>query len=84
MRCSLVLVALYSLSSTAAARSQAAVATAHVDVRLYDPEHLAQTTNYDQARPSHALPVRATLWEVHPITRIELFDAATGKWTSLP
>lgn len=51
---------------------------------LYDPEHFAQTTNYDPARPSHGLTVRATLWEVHPITHIDVFDAATRTWTSLP
>jgi hypothetical protein len=51
---------------------------------MYDPEHFAQTTNYDPARPSGGLKVRATLWEVHPVTRIEVFDAATRQWRSLP
>ena len=51
---------------------------------LYDPEHFAQTTNYDRARPSHGATVRATLWEVHPVTRIEVFDAASGMWRTLP
>lgn len=51
---------------------------------LYDPEHFAQTTNYDPARPSHGAVVRATLWEVHPVTRIEVFDARSGRWKTLP
>ena len=51
---------------------------------LYDPEHFAQTTNYDPARPSHGAPVRATLWEVHPVTRIDVFDARSGRWKTLP
>lgn len=51
---------------------------------LYDPEHFAQTTNYDPARPPKGLTVRATLWEVHPVTKIEVFDRATGAWRTLP
>jgi uncharacterized protein YraI len=51
---------------------------------LYDPEHFAQTTNYDPARPSAANTVRATLWEVHPVTRIEVFDGRTRQWRALP
>ncbi len=53
---------------------------------MYDPEHFAQTTNYDPAQPSSptALTVRATLWEVHPVTRIEVFDPATHAWKSIP
>lgn len=49
---------------------------------LYDPEHFAQTANYD----SHpvANPVRATLWEIHPITRIEVFDGQTKTWREIP
>lgn len=50
---------------------------------LYDPEHFAQTTNYDPARPSRGATVRATLWEIHPITKIELFDSATRSWRAL-
>jgi hypothetical protein len=51
---------------------------------MYDPEHFAQTSNYDPAHPSGGVKVRATLWEVHPVTRIEVFDPATGQWRSLP
>ena len=51
---------------------------------LYDPEHFAQTANYDPRRPSNGVKVRATLWEVHPVTRIEVFDRATNQWTALP
>jgi uncharacterized protein YraI len=51
---------------------------------LYDPEHFAQTTNYDPARPSSGPTVRATLWEVHPVTKIEIFDSGTGQWRSIP
>jgi hypothetical protein len=53
---------------------------------MYDPEHFAQTTNYDPAQPPspNALMVRATLWEVHPITKIEVFDPATHAWKSIP
>jgi hypothetical protein len=51
---------------------------------MYDPEHFAQTTNYDPAQPSGGLKVRATLWEVHPVTQIEVFDAATRQWHALP
>lgn len=51
---------------------------------LYDPEHFAQTTNYDPAHPSHGNTVRATLWEVHPVTGIEVFDSTTGQWRRLP
>jgi uncharacterized protein YraI len=51
---------------------------------MYDPEHFAQTTNYDPAQPSNAPTVRATLWEIHPITKIEVFDPTTGKWRAIP
>lgn len=51
---------------------------------LYDPEHFAQTTNYDPDHPSGGTKVRATLWEVHPVTRIDVFDSATNQWKSLP
>jgi hypothetical protein len=51
---------------------------------MYDPEHFAQTTNYDPAQPSNGLHVRATLWEIHPITKIEVFDPATRTWHAIP
>lgn len=51
---------------------------------LYDPEHFPQTRNYDPSRPAHGPTVRATLWEIHPVTRIELFDARTARWRTLP
>ena len=53
---------------------------------MYDPEHFAQTTNYDPAQPPspNALMVRATLWEVHPVTKIEVFDPATHQWKAIP
>ena len=51
---------------------------------MYDPEHFTQTTNYDPRQPTPGPTVRATLWEIHPITKIELFDPASGKWRTLP
>jgi hypothetical protein len=51
---------------------------------MYDPEHFLQTTNYDPHQPTPGPTVRATLWEIHPITRIEVFDSAGGRWRTLP
>jgi hypothetical protein len=51
---------------------------------MYDPEHFTQTANYDRHRPAPGPKVRATLWEIHPITRIEVFDPAGGGWRTLP
>jgi hypothetical protein len=51
---------------------------------LYDPEHFAQTANYDPANPSGGVKVRATLWEIHPVTALEVFDSQTGQWKALP
>ena len=51
---------------------------------MYDPEHFAQTTNYDAAKPSTAATYRATLWEIHPITKIEVFDAQSRSWKTVP
>jgi len=67
----------------------AAAVTAGDSVRvsgwlMYDPEHFAETTNYDPAHPSTGNLVRATLWEVHPITKIEVFDASSKQWRLLP
>jgi hypothetical protein len=41
--------------------------------------------DYEFDRPTHARrpgrpPPRGTVWEVHPVTRIEVFDAALGAW----
>ncbi len=49
---------------------------------MYDPEHYAQTASYDASQPGPF--VRATLWEIHPITRLEVFDPATRAWRALP
>ena len=52
---------------------------------MYDPEHFTQTTNYDPAHPFPNNPkVRATLWEIHPITKIEVFKSSTGQWRAIP
>lgn len=52
---------------------------------LYDPEHYAQTANYDSTHAAtNAVLVRATLWEVHPVTRMEVFNPQTGQWRQLP
>lgn len=66
-----------------------AAATAGDSVRIsgwlmYDPEHFAETTNYDPARPIAGPKFRATLWEIHPITKLEVFDPATHAWRTLP
>ena len=39
---------------------------------LFDPQH----TN-------HLKKYRSTLWEIHPITKIEVWDTATEKWVNL-
>ncbi len=50
---------------------------------MYDPEHFTQMTNYDPAKPYASTPkVRTTLWEVHPITKIEVFE--NGAWKAIP
>ncbi|HEX9107232.1 MAG TPA: hypothetical protein VF832_08385 [Longimicrobiales bacterium] len=50
---------------------------------MYDPEHYDVTAGYDPAHPpAHA--VRATLWEIHPVTKLEVFDPATKTWRTLP
>ena len=50
---------------------------------MYDPEHFTQMTNYDPAHPySNIAKVRATLWEIHPITKIEVFES--GAWKTIP
>lgn len=50
---------------------------------MYDPEHFTQMTNYDPAKPfANVAKVRASLWEIHPITKIEVFSA--GGWHSIP
>jgi uncharacterized protein YraI len=50
---------------------------------MYDPEHFTQMTGYDPAKPyANVAKVRATLWEVHPITKIEVFQ--NGGWKAIP
>ena len=39
---------------------------------LFDPQH----TN-------HLKKYRSTLWEIHPITKIEVWDTDTEKWVDL-
>ena len=39
---------------------------------LFDPQH----TN-------HLKKYRSTLWEIHPITKIEVWDTDTEKWVNL-
>lgn len=54
---------------------------------MYDPEHFAQSSTYDPAKRSPTVAdraVRTTLWEIHPVTKIEIFDQATGAWSPLP
>ena len=53
-----------------------ALARRHAEVRIsgwvmYDPEH-----------PDHLGRLRATLWEIHPVTAVEVRDA-TGAWVPL-
>jgi hypothetical protein len=39
---------------------------------LFDPQHA-----------NHLKKYRSTLWEIHPITKIEVWDTDTEKWTNL-
>jgi hypothetical protein len=51
---------------------------------MYDPEHFSMMPHYDPSKTYKDAQVRATLWEVHPITKIEVFDGSTKQWRSLP
>ena len=35
---------------------------------------------YEGATPSHGMPPHATFWEIHPVTRIEVWNDATGRY----
>ena len=49
---------------------------------LFDPEHFDAVDGYVSASGKPAAnPWRATLWELHPVTRIEVCRA--GRWTDL-
>lgn len=48
---------------------------------MFDPEHFDQMYKYDAANPSTASKYRVTLWEIHPITKIEV--RRNGAWVSL-
>ena len=38
---------------------------------------------YDPSHKNHLRRYRSTLWELHPVTRIEVFDHAHGVWVDL-
>jgi hypothetical protein len=46
---------------------------------MYDPDHPAQL--YDPADPNKKNKFRQTLWEVHPVTKIEVWQ--NGAWVDL-
>ena len=48
---------------------------------MFDPEHYDQMYRYDPANTSKSGKYRATLWEIHPITRLEVWRS--GRWVSL-
>jgi hypothetical protein len=48
---------------------------------MFDPEHYDQMYKYDPADASTASKYRITLWEIHPITDIEVWRG--GRWCSL-
>jgi len=39
---------------------------------------------YDGGRPTFGFPVHLAMWEIHPVTRIELWDAAGARFVELP
>lgn len=45
--------------------------------RLYDFE-------YEGAPPQYGFPSRVTNWEIHPVTRIEVWDDATAAFVEIP
>ena len=53
---------------------------------MYDPEHFAQTADYDPARPVATIlspAVRSALWEIHPVTedpRSSIRRPVRGSW----
>jgi hypothetical protein len=46
---------------------------------MFDPDHPSQL--YDPANPNKKNKHRQTLWEVHPVTKIEVFQG--GAWVDL-
>jgi len=48
---------------------------------MFDPEHWDQMYRYDVTNPATASKYRFTLWEIHPVTRIEV--RRQGAWLSL-
>jgi hypothetical protein len=48
---------------------------------MFDPLHYDQMWQYDSAADTTGTKARITLWEIHPITRIEVFK--NGTWRSL-
>ncbi|HEV8150105.1 MAG TPA: SH3 domain-containing protein [Gemmatimonadales bacterium] len=48
---------------------------------MFDPEHWDQMYRYDPANPATGSKYRVTLWEIHPVTRIEV--RRPGGWIPL-
>jgi hypothetical protein len=48
---------------------------------MFDPLHYDQMWQYDGPSDTTGMKARITLWEIHPITRIEVFK--NGAWRSL-
>ncbi|HTM57257.1 MAG TPA: hypothetical protein VL123_02455 [Candidatus Udaeobacter sp.] len=39
---------------------------------------------YDGEQPTYGFPMHLAMWEIHPVTRIEAWDAATARFVELP
>jgi hypothetical protein len=64
----------------------AALATAGDTVRvsgwlMFDPEHWSQMWQYSSPADTTGTKARITLWEIHPVTRMEV--RRNGAWVPL-
>lgn len=50
---------------------------------FYDASHQPCHFNNAGAVTKHNSPARRTIWEIHPVYRIQLFDSAKNKWVDL-